>query len=251
MPFERWMTSVPLQVFSHYPFHPSPVEVGLFVSGESACPYLPGRKMKTRAFLARRMDAELYHDFMDAGFRRSGGIFYQPVCDHCRECVPIRVDTARFAMSKAQRRVWRRNEGLRVNAAEPNLTTEKFELYRRYLAARHARAESSYEDLETFLYRSPVRTLEVEYRTGEDRLIGVSLLDVSSRSLSSVYMFFDPCESKRSPGVFSAINEICWARDRHIPFYYLGFHVRQCAAMQYKAGYSPHQRLRTDGLWSE
>ena len=205
--------------------------------------------MRSRAFAAERMNGEIYHDFMDAGFRRSGQIFYQPICPSCRDCVPIRVVTKEFRHSKTQRRVWRRNRDMRVRTGPPVLTEEKFQLYLDYLSQRHGKADTTYEDLERFLYRSPVNTVELEYRTPAGRLAGVSILDRCNRSLSSVYMYFDPSEARRSLGVYSVLFEISWAGEQGIEFYYLGFWVKDCASMSYKADYTPHEILRTDGLW--
>jgi len=205
--------------------------------------------MRSRAFATERMSGEIYHDFMDAGFRRSGQVFYQPVCSRCRDCIPIRVPTRDFLPTKSQRRVWRRNQDLRVHAGAPTLSEEKFELYLRYLDDRHGRGDTTYDDLERFLYHSPVDTVELEYRNEGGRIMGVSILDVCNRSLSSVYMYFDPEEARRSPGVYSALFEIAWAREHEIDFYYLGFWVKDCPSMSYKADYTPHEILRTDGLW--
>ena len=85
------------------------MRVPLNVSPPHECPYLPGRLATSRWFVAGRVPAEVYHDFMDAAFRRSGRLFYQPVCAGCRACVPIRVPVDRFVPSKSQRRTMQRN----------------------------------------------------------------------------------------------------------------------------------------------
>ena len=36
------------------------------------CMYLPGKTSRVRTILAHRIPPALYHQFMDAGFRRSG-----------------------------------------------------------------------------------------------------------------------------------------------------------------------------------
>src|SRR5690348_10722835 len=117
------------QRFSAYPSHAPPYPVRLVVVPDHACSYFPGRVARTRAFAASSMPGELYHRFMDAGFRRSGSVIYQPVCGGCRSCVPLRVPVGRFAADKSQRRAWRRNQDLTVTAAPPEPTAEKYELY--------------------------------------------------------------------------------------------------------------------------
>ena len=238
--------------FCPVPSHPPPVAVPLRVLPEHPCPYLPGRTAQLRGFLCRRVPGEVYHDFMDAGFRRSGDFFYQPVCRGCRQCQPLRVPTAAFAPRKSQRRVWRRNADVAVTVtADPRPTAEKFELYRRYQRERH-RAEAARESEESFaafLYEPSVDVLEFAYRDAAGRLLGVGIADVCDRSLSSVYFYFDPAEGRRSLGVFSALWEIDFARRQKIPHYYLGYWIRDCGAMRYKADFQPHELLDPDGVW--
>ena len=217
------------------------------------CGYLPGRVAQNRAFLCDRMPPQLYHELMDAGFRRSGTFVYQPVCSGCRACQPIRVPVGRFAPSASQRRVWRRNQDLRIAVVPPVATEENFDLYRRYVQARHDPAKPErFDSFVEFLYTSPVQTLEVQYRDVGGVLLGVGIVDVCDmRSLSSVYFYFDPAESRRGLGTFSSLWEIAFAREHDLPYYYIGYYVRDCAAMSYKARFSPHELLGPDGVWRE
>lgn len=195
------------------------------------------------------MSGNIYHQFMDAGFRRSGEVFYQNICPGCRECVPIRVPTKSFTLSKSQRRVWRRNQDVAVSVGPPQLTDEKHQLYSQYQQQRHGKLDITRDDLNSFLYVSPVDSLEFEYRDRTGKLLAVSVTDWCERSLSSVYTYFAPDEARRSIGVYSALLEIAWAREHGIPYYYLGFWVKDAATMAYKADYQPYEILRTDGLW--
>jgi arginine-tRNA-protein transferase len=240
----------------HYPGMPvpPPVSVRLTTLSPDVCNYLPGRMATTRAFRTEQMAPAIYHKFMDAGFRRSGTIVYQPVCEGCRACVPIRVPVDRFAPSKSQRRSVKRNSDLVVTESVPELTDEKFDLYRRYVTGWHGKGSAEAADrrqLEEFLYRSPVRTIEFCYRTQEQKLIGVGICDVCDQSLSSVYFYFDPTESRRSLGTFSAVHEIDWCRQAGIPHLYLGFWVNGCETMQYKSQFRPAQILADDGIWRD
>ena len=243
--------SPPAQTSSAWPGLRPPAKVSLVTLGGHPCSYLPGRTSETRAAWAERMPAELYHQFMDAGFRRSGKLLYQPVCRGCRACVSIRVPVATFQPSKSQRRCRRRNDDLTVQVAAAAATDEKYQLYRRYVVGRHARTpqEEDRESFERFLYDSPVDTLEFQYRSRDGRLLAVGLCDASVQSLSSVYFYFDPDESRRGLGTFGALLEIDAAARMHIPYYYLGYWVDGCAAMEYKADFRPAERLGPDGVW--
>jgi arginine-tRNA-protein transferase len=197
------------------------------------------------------MDGNLYHHFMDAAFRRTGQVFYQPVCNGCRQCVPIRVPVATFQPTKSQRRCWRRNQDLNITIAPPQLSDEKFELYLRFLKERHPR-ESISENMQTFqefLYTSPIDTIEFTYRDVDGRLLAVGICDICSRSLSSVYFFFDPNHAKRGLGVFGVLKELDFAREKCIEHYYLGYWVSDAPSMSYKKTYGPHQLLFADNQW--
>jgi arginine-tRNA-protein transferase len=188
---------------------------------------------------------------MDRGFRRSGRIIYQPICDGCRACRPIRVPVATFKPSKSQRRVHRRNADLALTVSRPAPSDEKLDLYRRYVTQWHGRdsREEDRETFESFLYDSPVETLEFAYRDAAGRLIGVGLCDVCTKSLSSVYFYFDPDEARRAIGTYSAIIEIETAMEMGIPHYYLGYWIQACAAMEYKSNFRPFELLQANGTW--
>lgn len=237
------------QALSHFPHIPPPDGIGLVVLPPHPCPYLPGRESVYRATAAEAFDPLLYHEFMNRGFRRSGRMVYQPICRGCRQCVQLRVPTETFQPTKSQRRALRRNVDVVVETALPLPTREKLELYARYCSHWHGHAEAeSAEGFVSFLYHSPVETIEFTYRVG-DRVIGVGICDVSARSLSSVYFFFEPAEAWRSLGTFSALREIDFAKERGIPHWYAGYWIRDCAAMNYKANFGPAEVLGMDGEW--
>ena len=216
---------------------------------EFDCPYLPGRRARHRCFCADELNPEVYHALLDRGFRRSGTIFYQPNCPDCNECRQLRLPVAEFQPSKSQRRVKRRNADITVRIDRPRLTDQKHQIYRRYLEFQHDGTMSdSYQSLHTFLYSSPVATLELEYRLG-DRLIGVAIADRSADMLSSVYMYFEPAYAARSLGTYSALWEIDYCRQAGIPHYYFGFYIKYCNKMSYKARFQPCEVLNDDGQW--
>lgn len=236
--------------FCHYPSHASPVRTSLVVMPDHPCPYLPDRMATHRALYASRILPRAYQEFMDHAFRRSGRMIYQPVCRGCRACVPLRVPVDRFKPSKSQRRCVRRNHDLHLEVGHPEPSREKHELYARYATQWHRQvAVPTEEEFLTFLYDSPVETIELSYRDGSGRLMAVGICDVSVEFLSSVYCYFDPTEASRGLGTFAAMKEIDWARSEGIPHYYLGYWVHGCREMEYKSSYRPCEILHPDGVW--
>lgn len=235
-----------------YPALPAPVDVPLVVLPPHPCPYLPGRTAEDRAVWAGSMPGDVYEQFMNAGFRRSGRLVYQPTCRGCRRCLSIRVPVAEFRPDKSQRRCQRHNQDLRVTHGPPTLSTEKCDLYDRYVSHWHGKADGDgAEALEAFLYDSPVPdTLEFEYRDSDSgRLLAVGICDLCPTALSSVYFYFDPDHRRRGLGTFGALFEIGFARQHGLPYYYLGYWVDGCGAMEYKRNFRPNQILQTDGAW--
>lgn len=214
------------------------------------CSYLPDRQARSQvATPSHLINADTYSGLVASGFRRSGMFTYRPYCDGCRACVPLRVPVATFVPSRSQRRVLRRNADVEVVARKPAFDDTTWQLYDRYLRFQHApRDEPETPDgLRRSLYAEVVGCVELCYRLGE-RTIAISLLDVSARSVSSVYHFFDPEFAQRSLGVFSVLHEIAWTRARGASHYHLGYWIEGAATMRYKADYRPHEVLR-DGVW--
>jgi arginine-tRNA-protein transferase len=137
-----------------------------------------------------------------------------------------------------------------VEIQPPVPTPEKFGLYARYLSEWHTTPEPpEWHEFVSFLYESPVESIEMTYRDPAGRLLAVGLCDIGPTILSSLYFYFDPAEAHRGLGVFGALNEIAMARRAGLRWYYLGYWVKGCPSMGYKADYHPHEILHPDGIW--
>jgi len=219
-------------------------------SDEFPCPYLPGLKAQNEGFMVDDLAPEMYRSLLDRGFRRSGRVIYRPVCAGCQKCRQIRIAVDDFRPSRSQRRVLRINQDVKVTFSEnPNPTRRKWRMFRDYLSARHDQQMS--DDFKTFvdfLYDSPTETVELGFHIGR-RLVGISTVDASADAWSSVYMYFDPCCSRRSLGVFSTLWEIDYCRDVGIAYYYLGYYVEGARTMAYKARFNPHELLDESFAW--
>jgi|LSQX01.1.fsa_nt_gb arginyl-tRNA--protein-N-Asp/Glu arginylyltransferase len=221
---------------------------GPFFLKHGPCPYLPGRDWSSVSLSCRQVDPDEFQTLLEDGFRRSGSEFYRPACRGCQECVPIRLPVEAFHPHRTQRRVWRRNQDLRVRLAPGASSPQKLDLYRRFLAARFDRVESpGVEEMEGFLGDRFGSTLVLDYLLGE-RLVAFGVLDVTPKAASSVYFVHDPDLASRRLGTFSVMQEVEWCRKTKRSHLYLGLWVRECPAMAYKAWFHPHETL-VAGTW--
>jgi arginine-tRNA-protein transferase len=225
-------------------------ETELSRTHDGDCPYLPGRTACSEGLCVEgALDGAAYRALMDRGFRRSGRVIYRPVCAGCRLCIPIRVPAAGFQCTRSQRRIWRRNADIRVMEGDSVPTEEKFAIYDRYQTQHHdGTMACDFEFFARFCYDSPVAGRELCYYAGR-RLVGVSLLDVVPGALSSVYMFFDPIEARRSLGTYSILWEIEHCRTHGEAYYYLGYFVPGSRTMAYKGRFQPAELLDEQNRW--
>jgi leucyl-tRNA---protein transferase len=218
----------------------------------SPCPYLDDRESNL-LFLDGKTVGSHYRSLLDAGYRRHGKLVYRPDCAGCSECRVIRVPLAEFRMSKSQRRVWNRGQHVfEVRVVSPSYSDEKAAMYEAYLRHQHDKSEGiidedRYSDffVDSFLGEG---TREIQL-WAEGRLAGVGILDMVADVLSSVYFFFDPKWAPFSPGTFSALAEIDWARSQNLAYYYLGYYIEDCRTMVYKASYRPCEISTLSGTW--
>ena len=217
----------------------------LYLTGEHDCSYLDGVQARTLFVDPNaRIDGATYQTLIDQGFRRSGAHVYRPACRGCSACVPVRLPVAGFVPNRSQRRNWRLNApDITLSDGPAAFREEQFELYRRYLTARHAdgaMAEDATEDsYRRFLVESWGGTTRfIEFRL-DGRLVGVAVTDVLEQGLSAVYTFFDPELGERALGTFGVLAQIQTARRLGRPYLYLGYWIGASRKMVYKERFRP------------
>lgn len=185
---------------------------------------------------------------LEQGFRRGGNWVYRPCCGGCNACIPVRLPVQDFRLSRGQRRILKRNADIEVHASTARFDERQFQLYVRYLAARHpADAPVSREDYRSFLGSSWAETRFVEFHARSE-LLGVAVVDYVPGAMSAVYTFFAPEAASRSPGSLAILWQISEARRLGLEWLYLGYWIGGCRKMEYKAKYRPMEALLV-GRW--
>lgn len=215
------------------------------------CPYLPGQ-LESRVFTELTADgADIqYQALTRAGFRRSHRMAYRPVCPSCNACVPVRVLAQEFSPSRSQRRIIKRNRDLVERECPPKATDEQYKLFVRYLRERHGdgpMARMSSAEYRAMVEETPVESHMLEYRDGGGALLAACLVDRLADSFSAVYSIAEPDEAKRGLGNFMILRLIERARERGLPYVYLGYWIAESPKMSYKDRFRPIEALGPDG----
>ncbi len=123
----------------------------------------------------------------------------------------------------------------------PAVTDEYYALYEQYIAVRHSDGDmypAEPDQFRSFLVDGRQEASFFELRLGP-RLLAVAVADELDDGLSAIYTFFDPAESRRSPGTFAVLMLVDRARQLGLPYLYLGYWIKECAKMSYKTDYRP------------
>lgn len=225
--------------------------VRLFQTLDHRCGYYPERLARNLVIdpLAPNL-AGIYDHALSRGFRRAGGHVYRPHCRGCQACVACRVEVASFVPNRSQRRIARRNARVQHHWRAAVYHPAYFELYERYIGARHPGGgmdDPSPEDFRRFLLSPWSRTRYLELRE-DGELLAVAVCDAGPSGLSAVYTFYRPDMPERSLGTLAILRQIELCRQRHLPHLYLGYWIEGHPKMHYKAAFRPLQVLR-DGEW--
>jgi leucyl-tRNA---protein transferase len=221
-----------------------------FVEQPRECAYLPERRASLEVCLMLDVTAIETEGLLERGWRRFGPIYFRPACAHCAECVSLRVDVARFAATKSQRRAARACAPLRRVVDDPRVDDARLSLYARWHAGRErlrgwAPNPQSHERYALELAFAHPCAREAAYYDDDagGRLVGVGLFDATPRAYSAAFFFHDPDYARLSLGTANVLALIEDARASGRQHVYLGYRVEDCPSLQYKASFRPHELL--------
>ncbi len=212
------------------------------------CSYLPNEVASLEYRLVQGLDAERYQQLLERGYRRFGRQLFRPQCPGCRQCVSVRVLVDQFEPNRGFRRVLQRNEHIQVLRDRPFVTNEHVDLYNRYHLFMHGLrgwrrdriVRADYVD--SFVTGGGDFAWQWMFFEGE-KLVGVALMDETPDAVSLVYFFHDPEWRSHSPGTFSILKQLEYARERGKRHSYPGYWIPANQSMAYKARFRPFERL--------
>lgn len=227
------------------------ISIPLFLTSKQPCSYLDNKKSQSAVVHPSfTLTSNTYSQLIEQGFRRSGNEVYMPHCANCMLCVPSRIAVNHFAISKNQKRCFKKNKDIEVIVKPAVFEQAHYDLYLRYQHHKHQggnMAESSPDDYIQFLASDWCQTLFVEFSIAGE-LAAVAIIDLLDNALSAVYTFFEPKFSNYSLGTYAVLWQINHAIDMQLEFVYMGYWIKNCRKMAYKTQYQPIQGF-IDNTW--
>ena len=221
-----------------------------FIESKSfQCGYFKDKKSLFEEYLLEDISEVEFEYLLAHGMRHFGDYFFRPRCLDCYRCVPIRVRTEDFKMTRSQKRALKSSSEVLVKIGAPKYADEKFDLYIRH-KRKFCALQDDVEDEQNFRLSFYVNTafgIEFEYYVN-GRLAGVALGDHTSNTFSAIYTFYDVRDSKLSLGTFSILKQLEFCRQQSVKFFYLGYYIDENQSLKYKGDFRPNE-IYLDQSW--
>ena len=167
------------------------------------CSYLKNEIAKVEiAQLPKALSQKKFSDLVASGYRRSGNYTYRPICENCSKCLPIRISTREFLPNKTQKKTYRNLKSTLTAEISPlEYSDAAFLLFENYQRVRHPETFetlNSRDVYENLLLSSCTNSKLINFYDSTDTLRLVSVIDLLTDGISSVYTFYDTKNLKHS-----------------------------------------------------
>jgi arginine-tRNA-protein transferase len=161
----------------------------------------------------------------------------------------IRFETVHFQKSKRLRRIEKANNAFRIEIGKLALCDAMEQLYE---SGKSRFKGYVYPNISSFLHdrnaSSPFKSQHIKVYDG-DRLIAASIFDLAVNSLMSVMGLYDESYKKFSPGIFTMLCEIEYAKSLNKEYYYPGFIFEEIDIFDYKLSLGECEYFCENGEW--
>ena len=227
-----------------------------FLEENRTCSYFDEKISDIRYKYIHSCSSIQYQGMLERGWRRFGKMHFVPECKSCTKCVSIRIDVANYKFSRSEKRVIAKNKETKLYIRPPSLTMEHLSLYDKYHKFMNDKKDWPYSPIDPNDYiKSYVEGKENFAKeflyVRDDKLIGVALVDILDKSISSIYCSYDHDYADLSIGKFSILAQIKIAKELNIPYIYLGYWIKDHFSMGYKKAYEPFEVLENRAYLDE
>jgi arginine-tRNA-protein transferase len=219
-----------------------------FLEEDRECSYFNDKLSDMRYKYMHSCSTNQYQSMLERGWRRFGKMHFVPECKTCTKCISMRIDVKNYKFSKSEKRVINKNIDTKLYIRPPSMTLEHLTLYDKYHKFMNDKKDWPYSPIEPDDYRKSYVDSKEEYAKEllymkDDKLIGVALVDILPKSISSIYCYYDHDYADLSIGKFSILAQIKIAKELNIPYIYLGYWIKDHYSMGYKEAYQPYEIL--------
>ena len=213
------------------------------------CSYLENLKSTTEYKMIEECSTFECQELIERGYRRFGKMFFRPICEGCNECQSIKIDVENFHFSKSKRRVFKKAKDIKIVIQKPNLSQEHLSLFKKYHLYMKDKKGWEYHETDVNNYYNSFVSNHEDFGHeilyfDEEKLIGVDLIDILEDGISSIYFYYDPEYSHLSLGKLSLLYQVNFAQQNGLSWIYLGYYVKDCSSLSYKAEYTPYVTLQ-------
>ncbi|RMG53872.1 MAG: GNAT family N-acetyltransferase, partial [Bacteroidetes bacterium] len=205
-------------------------------------------------YFPQSLSASRLDRYLAGGWFRSGASLFRTrlLCleGGCFPVVNIRVPLAKYQLSRSLRRNLNRNAPrFRIETGQAQVDPDRERLYAGH---KHRFKGFIFDTLEEFLFGGLSRflfdTWELAVYEG-DRLVAVSFFDRGQQSMASLLGLYDRAYERDSLGLFTMLQEIQFAQQIGLSYYYPGYVLQGHPAFDYKLRLGHIQYHNWEGRW--
>ncbi len=220
-----------------------------FIEENRECSYFDEEVSDIRYRYLHSCTKDDYQNMLEHGWRRFGKMHFVPECKYCQKCISMRIDVKNYKFSHSEKRVFKKNLDTKLYIQAPSLTLDHLRLYDKYHFHMSKKKNWPYSSIEPAEYDRSYVQGKADYTkeflfVKDEKLIGVALVDILSKSISAIYCFYDHDYEDLSIGKFSILVQIKIAKELNIPYIYLGYWIKEHFSMGYKEAYKPFEILK-------